>query len=448
MTDNRYLEVPNVRRFVRFRVFFNARYYYPVFTILFLDYGLSLEAFSFLNILWAITIVAAEVPSGALADLIGRRNLLISGAVLMTFEMLVLLFAPINGGWITISLFALNRIASGLAEAMVSGADEALAFESLKEKGLESRWPDVLESTGKRLSLTMAGAMIIGAGIYDPTLINKFSHSIGSNWIIPGEWLIRAPIFLTLLHSIVVFWNAWTMTEPKHVTREKLSLKSIGNSFRQVASAAMWLCSARFVLFIILGGVILDSTARQFAILASEYYRQIQIPEFAFGILGAILAATGFINAKFAGYLVRKQTPFNSLLILSAILLVGLVGAQFLFPIVGLIFVPMMFMMFSVVAFLQSHYINREVESSQRATILSFRGLGANLGMALASVFYILLIARLKHAHAGIEGSQLQDTVFRESLRWFPGYCLALLILLLIAGKRWIRRREKCFEAA
>ena len=58
----------NLNRFILFRLFFNARFYYPVFTILFLDYGLTLEQFSILNLVWALTIVLAEVPSGALAD--------------------------------------------------------------------------------------------------------------------------------------------------------------------------------------------------------------------------------------------------------------------------------------------------------------------------------------------------------------------------------------------
>ncbi|MEX2130520.1 MAG: hypothetical protein WD772_03465, partial [Pseudohongiellaceae bacterium] len=39
----------NLHRFVLFRLLFSARFYYPVFTILFLDYGLTLEQFSILN---------------------------------------------------------------------------------------------------------------------------------------------------------------------------------------------------------------------------------------------------------------------------------------------------------------------------------------------------------------------------------------------------------------
>ncbi|MGD8213114.1 MAG: hypothetical protein PVF32_24840, partial [Desulfobacterales bacterium] len=75
------LAIRNVRLFIAFRVCFNARFYYPVFTILFLDFGLTLEQFALLNAAWAASIVLLEVPSGALADTIGRRNLLVATGI-------------------------------------------------------------------------------------------------------------------------------------------------------------------------------------------------------------------------------------------------------------------------------------------------------------------------------------------------------------------------------
>jgi len=72
--------------FIAFKVLFNSRFYYPVFTILFLDFGLTVAQFSILNAVWAATIVLAEVPSGALADIIGRKQLL----VFATFTMIYL----------------------------------------------------------------------------------------------------------------------------------------------------------------------------------------------------------------------------------------------------------------------------------------------------------------------------------------------------------------------
>ncbi|MGB0344403.1 MAG: MFS transporter, partial [Coraliomargarita sp.] len=77
----------NVQAFTYFRMFFSARFYYPVFALLFLDFGLSLEQFGILNAVWAATIVLCEVPSGALADTIGRRNLLIATGLCMVVEM-------------------------------------------------------------------------------------------------------------------------------------------------------------------------------------------------------------------------------------------------------------------------------------------------------------------------------------------------------------------------
>src|SRR6478735_2072216 len=106
----------NANRYVIFSVFFTARAYYPVLAILFLDLGLNLDQFVFLNLIWAATIFLFEVPSGALADTIGRRRLLITASVLMTIEMLCLLFAPHDGGIVLLSMCVINRICSGLSE--------------------------------------------------------------------------------------------------------------------------------------------------------------------------------------------------------------------------------------------------------------------------------------------------------------------------------------------
>ena len=125
----------NLRAFIVFRMFFTARFYYPIYALLFLDYGLSLEQFGLLNGIWAVTIVLFEVPSGALADTLGRRKLLIFAGICMVLEMVVLLVAQVNGGGLMFTLFALNRILSGIAEAAASGADEALVYDSLKAAG-------------------------------------------------------------------------------------------------------------------------------------------------------------------------------------------------------------------------------------------------------------------------------------------------------------------------
>ncbi len=126
----------NIPLFIAFRVLFSARFYYPVLGVLFLDLGLTLDQYALLNVAWAVAIVTLEVPSGALADVIGRRRMVVLAALLMVVEMLLFAFAP-AGPLLFLFLLA-NRVFSGAAEASASGADEALAYDSRPSPGSES----------------------------------------------------------------------------------------------------------------------------------------------------------------------------------------------------------------------------------------------------------------------------------------------------------------------
>src|ERR1700680_2490213 len=130
----------NWRRFVLFRVLFNSRFYYPVLAVLFLDLGLSATQYTLLNFAWAIAIVCTDLPAGALADRIGRPPLGIAAAVLMVMEMVVLCVAPVGGGALLFLICLVNRLFSGIAEGLASGADEALVFDSLAESGRNAEW--------------------------------------------------------------------------------------------------------------------------------------------------------------------------------------------------------------------------------------------------------------------------------------------------------------------
>ena len=67
----------NPRLYVLFTLLYNARAYYPVLAVLFTDLGLTLDQYVMLNAAWAASIFLLEVPSGALADTIGRKRLLV-----------------------------------------------------------------------------------------------------------------------------------------------------------------------------------------------------------------------------------------------------------------------------------------------------------------------------------------------------------------------------------
>ena len=442
----------NLRRFIWFRLFFNARFYYPVFTILYLDYGLTLEQFAILNLVWALTIVIAEVPSGAMADLVGRKPLMVFAAFLMFIEMALLAIVPIGASTLLFVVFLLNRIFSGLAEAAASGADEALAYDSLKALGREKDWPLLLERATHVVSIGFFVAMITGALSYDERVMNTLLGIIHEDWSLQKETIIRFPVILCLLTSCIVIFTTLGMHEISAAgeafkKRSHSGLQAIAGPFRQIWSAAGWTFNHRFVLFVILAALAIDSVARQFVVLASEYYRIIDIPPAFFGFIGAGMSLLGIVNARVSRYLVTHHSPFFNYLVLSAVLLTGLTGILFAIPWFGVFFAIGAFAMMGMVNYQSSFYINREVDSAKRATVLSFRGLALNLGLGLASLFYTGLIASLKTREAaGLEPEVLQEKVFVDSLKAFPLYFLILFALVIVFGRVFTRRRHLYFE--
>jgi MFS family permease len=241
----------NLNRFILFRIFFNARFYYPVFTILFLDYGLTLEQFSILNLVWALTIVLAEVPSGALADIIGRKRLLVFAACLMFIEMSLLVFVPVGTSSLLFIVFLANRICSGLAEAAASGADEALAYDSLVQLGRESEWAGLLERTARFMSVAFFINMITGALAYDGRIVNTLLGHLNAEWSLPPETIIRLPVALTLLTSCIVVFTTMRMREPglpaggpdEAAIQDRTLWQSVVVPFQQIMRAAGWTSS-------------------------------------------------------------------------------------------------------------------------------------------------------------------------------------------------------------
>ena len=424
------LQIPNIRMFLAFRVLFNARFYYPIFTVLFLDFGLTLEQFAWLNAAWAATIIIAEVPSGALADRWGRRRLVRIAGTLMVIEMALICLTP--GGvspWL-FWIFLLNRILSGAAEAAASGADEALAYDSLTECGREGEWPRVLEALMKLQSVGFFLAMIIGAAVYDPNLVGNVSAWLGFSRDWNQEDTLHFPLYLNLLTAAGALWAAIRMSE---VTAEESSEAdpSLSTPWKNTLQTGLWILRSPLPFVLILGGLFFDSVARVFVTLTSEYYRIIDIPEVYFGIIGAGVALLGLLLPRVARLMVEKLALRTNTILLAIWLTLSLAGLALLLPFWGVFFAITTMVAMRFTDFFLSHYLNREVESYRRATVLSFRGLAMNLGYGGLSLLYGFLIERLKAG--GADG----DEAFGEALGYFaPWFLITLVILGIVARVR------------
>ena len=434
----------NVRAFTLFRMFFSARFYYPVYALLFLDYGLTLEQFGLLNFIWAATIVLCEVPSGALADTIGRRNLLITTGICMIVEMGVLLIAPIGGGSWLFTLFLINRVISGFAEAAASGADEALTYDSLKAAGQEDRWGHVLERVQRDTSIAFFFAMMTGAAIYDPDMVNAVLNFLGVAWHAEQADLVKLPIALTFISGLVVLWVAFRMRECNDAPHASWSA-TLAESARKTVAAIKWIWVTPLAFGILLAVMSLDNIIRLFLTLASEYWNVIELPIASYGLIGSGMALVGMVVPRYARKMAETNSPLKNFLLVCVLTYFGLFGLGLAIPYWGIVPAVCLYAAMHFMGFFVSRYLNEVAPSEQRATVLSFKGLSTNFAYGLVAIFYSGLIAAIKanEESAGfVADAAYQKFVFIESLQVFPWYFLGTLVLVFAIHRlRFLRKQ-------
>ena len=442
--------IRNVRLFIAFRVFFNARFYYPIFTILFLDFGLTLEQFALLNAAWAAAIVLLEVPSGALADTFGRRNLLVVTGVLMVIEIALLCFVPLGNAGLLFGVFLVNRVLSGAAEAAASGADEAIAYDTLKLEGNAGDWPRVLEKQMRMQSMAYIVAMSLGAAVYDPALMQRVLNALGINIQLTQEITLRFPLYLTLMMAVMTLITTLRIQE-QTLSESECELSehcptSMLQAIKLTLQAGSWILKTPFALVTIFAGLMFDNCIRMVITLCSQYYRLISLPEASFGLIGSGFAVLGLVIPRLAYKMVDRHSPSYNLGTMAVLTGLGLIGMTFFLPVIGLFPVALLSAVMYLGRFFESHYLNRMTASHQRATVLSFKGLSFNLAYGLIGLLYSILLAFLRPQLAatipGLDRLDLENAVFIESMGWFPWYFVLTMTALLVVARRQLKNTD------
>ncbi|MCP9275925.1 MFS transporter [Mycolicibacterium arenosum] len=153
---------------------------YPVYTLLFSDSGLNVGEISALFVIWTMASLAFEVPSGALADTVSRRALLVIAPLLTVVTFALWVWVP--SFWV----FAVGFALWGLKSALTSGALEALVFEELQRVGAQHRYATIMgrgEVAGATAAMLagLAAAPAIAAGGYPAVGIASVVSSVAAS---------------------------------------------------------------------------------------------------------------------------------------------------------------------------------------------------------------------------------------------------------------------------
>lgn len=167
---------------------------YALYGVLFADHGLSTAQISLLLAIWSVTAFLLEVPSGAWADTVSRRRLLVLSCVLQAACFVLWMLAPSFVG------FALGFLVWGIAGALESGTFEALVYDDLVARGEPSAYARIMgwargaqESTV--LVAILAAAPLFALGGY--ALVGWVSVGVGLLHTLTALALPSAPVAIS-----------------------------------------------------------------------------------------------------------------------------------------------------------------------------------------------------------------------------------------------------------
>ncbi len=128
--------------------------------IAFLQSRLSVTEVSIYLAVGFVTQLLLELPTGALADLIGRKFTIVLAYTADAIQYLLFAFA------ITFPQFLILSVISGLAEALRSGSLEAIVYDSLKQDKKEKTFTSIMAKQGLRFQIGLMVSTFLGGFLY------------------------------------------------------------------------------------------------------------------------------------------------------------------------------------------------------------------------------------------------------------------------------------------
>ncbi len=302
--------------------------------------GLSFAQIFTLDAIYMLMFILFEIPSGALADLIGRKKTLLAGLATLV------LAAFATGSAQNFTHLFLSFFVWAIGFSLISGSSEALIYDSLRN---EKRFHQV---SGRALSFSVAGLAL--AGSVGPLLFSR-------NFRMPyfASALPFGAAFLAMLfyRETAGANGASGFSARQHVLQIREGTRTaIGNRF------ILWSTGAMALVF---------AVSYTFTSLYQPYLVQVgfSVPQFAYILpLMFITEAVGGAWSEQITSRLGERLAFwiNFLLLGASLLIMGLLASKFVVPLL------------LVYGFLQgvlrplvSTYANRHIEAAHRATIIS-----------------------------------------------------------------------------
>lgn len=343
----------NIPKFYAFRILSALELTLSIFVLFLLANELTMTEVMSLETIFIAVVLLLEVPSGAVADLFGRKRS-VSLAMLFT----ALAFA-IFGAGSTYWVFLVAQLLVALGWALTSGADSALVYDTLKELGREHEY-----------------ARIFGRGNF--FMLSTYAVAALASGLLAMLLDYRTIFFVTALLFGAAALVGATMREPP------LHRPVHGRRYLEHLLGAVRFAGAhRRVRNLIIYYGAFAAAGHLAWFLIQPFYEQGGYPLFVIGLATFLyFAAAGFgtLTADAFARRFREQPLLLSLLFLA--------GASFALIFVvsklaALLCIVVISFVCGVRDIVVNNSINRHTDSHHRATVVSIQSMSKSVMYAL-----------------------------------------------------------------
>ena len=334
----------NIWKMYVFKFLLNMHFIGGVLVPFFLDWGqISFTQLMILESFFVFSIFLLEVPTGAVADYFGRKISLVFAAIMISIAAFVYSSYP------NFYVFLLGEFLWAAGLAFLSGADEALVYDSLKEIKSEKKSKKIF---GRFTSFGMTALMV--------------SAPIGS--IIASTFGLRYTMRFMVIPFFLAFLLAMTFKEP--ITKKKIESKKYMDT---LLNGIKYFKNHKELKILAFDKISIGALIFFLIWTYQPLLKQLGVPLIYFGLIHAAIAG---IQIPFMNNFEKLEKVFGSK---KSYLLWSALISGVCFILLGInMYIPLTIILIIIIAafglsrnVLFQNYINKYIESDNRATVIS-----------------------------------------------------------------------------
>ena len=351
----------NIGKNYLFTLMYNLDLTRGIWMIYLASKGMSLTQLGLLETIFHLTSFTMEVPTGAVADLLGRKASRVGGRILALVNVAILLIS--NQFW----GFAIAFIFSALSYNLESGAGDALLYDSLKELDAESEF---MKINGRKEVFYQAASVIsffVGGYLATKSYPMAFYITIviGVLTIVQSLSFIEPKIEKRKQDDM----DSSTIKSPKYQPKGYL-LEGFNTFKNQLLESIKVMKTNPKIASLMVLGQLIGTFCTCIFFYNQNYLKALYYSEAQIGLILAISSVAAAIISTQVHRIEKVVKESGILFGLPWITVICIWGIA-LTPFHYVFFIIMM-MAESVTYIAMTDYINKLIPSENRATILSF----------------------------------------------------------------------------